>query len=80
MLKGSWRILRKAMWKRLGRDTGGALLRDMKESPRPHHERMTTEQDDEMYQQFLRGEGVTKDEAEIMGMDNSMDLTPQDRR
>ena len=41
---------------------------------------MTTEQDDKMYQQFLRGEGVTKDEAEIMGMDNGMDLTLQDRR
>ena len=33
MLKGSWRILHKAMWKRLGRDTGGALLQDMKVSP-----------------------------------------------
>ena len=39
-----------------------------------------TEQDDKIYQQLLRGEGVTKDEAEIMGMDNGMDLTLQDRR
>ena len=88
LLKGSWRMLLRALWKWLGRGMNSEppIQHIGEDGQRTHFGPMSSDPEEEVYRRFLRGESVSDDEDDYndgdsedrRGHSRSPSITPSD--